>query len=130
MYQLNLTDGNQIQVNYKNHSIIYGLDGSLANPLEATYAALAGCAGVYARKACKALSISAEGIDINCKPVVRMGRNMLVPSSFITEVTFPAHIKDIQRKAILDEISHCAVKQLISEGANIAFVTNEKVSVD
>lgn len=125
MYQLALNDSNQIQVHYKNHIVNYGLDGSLPNPLEATYAALAGCAGVYARKACKALDISADGIEISCKPVVRSG-NLLVPARFLTEVCFPDRITSTQRQRILDEIEQCAVKQLIHNGANIEFVTLER----
>jgi hypothetical protein len=39
MYQLDLDDSKQIHVRYKAHTISYGLDGSLPNPLEATYAA-------------------------------------------------------------------------------------------
>jgi uncharacterized OsmC-like protein len=128
MYQLTLDDSNQIHVNFKNHSISYGLDGSLPNPLEATYAALAGCAGVYSRKACKALQISAEGIEINCKPVVRNG-NTLIPIRFVTEVRFPENITPMQRQQILEEIRHCAVKQLIHEGTNIDFATTEVLSV-
>jgi uncharacterized OsmC-like protein len=128
MYRLILDDSNQIRVNFKTHSISYGLDGSLPNPLEATYAALAGCAGVYSRKACKALQISAEGIEIQCKPVVRNG-NALIPARFVTEVRFPECFTPIQRQQILEEISHCAVKQLIHEGTNIDFVTNEIHSV-
>ncbi len=124
MYQLDLDDSNQLHVKYKNHTISYGLDGSLPNPLEATYAALAGCAGVYSRKACKALGISAEGIKIDCKPVVRNG-NPLVPARFVTDVVFPERIDAEQRARILQEISHCAVKVLIHEGANIEFVTQE-----
>ncbi len=81
MYRLALDDGAQLHVHYKQHVISYGLDGSLVNPLEATYAALAGCAGVYSRKACKALQISAEGIEINCKPVVRSGNMMCLSGS-------------------------------------------------
>lgn len=124
MYQLDLDDSKQIHVHYKNHTVSYGLDGSLPNPLEATYAALAGCAGVYSRKACKALGISAEGIGIDCKPVVRNG-NPLVPSRFVTEVRFPQRITSDQRKHILREISHCAVKELIHDGASIEFQTSE-----
>ena len=124
MYQLALNDSNQIQVHYKNHCITYGVDGSLPNPLEATYAALAGCAGVYSRKACKTLGISTEGIEINCKPVVRTG-NILIPSRYVTEVKFPERITPLQRQSILGEISRCAVKQLIHDGANIEFVTCE-----
>lgn len=128
MYQLDLNDSNQIQVRFKNHSISYGIDGSLPNPLEATYAALAGCAGVYSRKACKELEISANGIEINCKPVVSSG-NTLIPKRFVTEVSFPERITSIQRQRILDEIGRCAVKQLIHDGANIEFVTSETSSV-
>jgi uncharacterized OsmC-like protein len=124
MYQLDLDDSKQIHVRYKTHTISYGLDGSLPNPLEATYAALAGCAGVYSRKACKAMGISAEGIWIDCKPVVRNG-NPLVPARFNTEVRFPDRITQEQRQRILAEISHCAVKELIHEGAKIEFVTSE-----
>jgi len=124
MYQLALTDAKQIHVHYKNHIISYGLDGSLVNPLEATYAALAGCAGVYALKACGTMGISAEGIAIHCKPIVRQG-NMLIPARFVTEVTFPERILAEQRRKILDMISHCAVKQLIHDGAQIEFVSCE-----
>ncbi len=124
MYRLALNDSSQIDVRYKNHNISYGLDGSLPNPLEATYAALAGCAGVYSRKACKALNISAVGIEINCKPVVNSG-NALIPKRFVTEVHFPERITPAQRQRILEEVSQCAVKQLIHEGANIEFVTSE-----
>jgi uncharacterized OsmC-like protein len=124
MYQLDLDDGGQLHVRYKTHTISYGLDGSLPNPLEATYAALAGCAGVYSRKACKAMDISAEGIGIDCKPVVRNG-NPLVPARFNTEVRFPDRFTREQRQRILAEINRCAVKELIHDGAEIEFVTSE-----
>ena len=124
MYQLTLNDSPQIQVHYKNHIITYGQDGSQPNPLEATYAALAGCAGVYSRKACKTLGISAEGIEINCKPVVR-GGNILLPSRFVTEVRFPERITAEQRQIILEQINKCAVKELIHNGAGVEFATSE-----
>ena len=124
MYQVDLNDENKIHVRYKKHTISYAVDGSLPNPLEATYAALAGCAGVYARKACKSLAISAEGISINCKPVVRNG-NPLIPARFVTEVQFPERITSSQREQILAEISECAVKKLIQQGADIEFVVSE-----
>lgn len=124
MYQLDLDDSNQIHVHYKNHIISYGLDGSLPNPLEATYAALAGCAGVYSRKACKALNISANGIRISCKPVVQT-TNSLIPKRFVTEMQFPESFTTEQRQRILEEVGHCAVKLLIHDGANIEFVTQE-----
>lgn len=125
MYHLTPNDSNQIQVNYKNHSFRYGLDGSLSNPLEATYAAPAGCAGVYSRKASQ---IGATGIEINCKPVVR-SRNTLVPTRFVTEVHFPDTFTSGQCEKILEEIRQCAVKQLINEGKSIDFVAAEMVAV-
>lgn len=124
MYQLKLDGSTQFNVRYKNHQITYSIDNSFPNPLEATYAALAGCAGVYARKACQSLAISTEGIEIHCKPVVRSG-NMLIPQRFVTDVTFPAHFTDEQRQAILESIRHCAVKELIHDGSVVEFVTNE-----
>jgi uncharacterized OsmC-like protein len=130
MYRVTLDDSNQIHVSYKNHTISYGQDGSLPNPLEAAYAALAGCAGVYARKACKAHGLNAEGIEIHSKPVVRGGGSLLVPSRFVTEVRFPVHFSTLQRHAVLDEINRCAVKQLIHDGANIEFSTIEAFSAE
>lgn len=124
MFQLTLSDSKKIDVHYKNHLISYGSDGNFPNPLEATYAALAGCAGVYSYKACKALGISADRIKIDCKPVVRAG-NILLPSRFVTEVRFPECITAEQRQSILEEINRCAVKQLIHNGAGVEFVTSE-----
>lgn len=127
MYQLTLNDTPHIEVRFKNHSITYGLDGSLPNPLESTYAAIAGCAGVYARKACKALGISAEGIEIRSKPVVNSA-NPLVPKRIVTRIDFPAHITETEQEKILEEISHCAVKVLINAGSSIEFVTEAAVT--
>jgi uncharacterized OsmC-like protein len=124
MFHLELDASNQISVHHKTHTIQYSMDGSLPNPLEATFAALAGCAGVYAHKACKAMGLSPEGIGINCKPVIR-GGNLIVPARFATEVTFPLHFSPEQRQRVLDEIAHCAVKQLIHDGAGIEFVSVE-----
>lgn len=77
-----------------------------------------------ARKACKTLGMSPAGIAIHCKPVVRQG-NMLIPARFTTEVTFPEAFTAEQRQRVLDEISQCAVKQLIHHGAEIEFVSSE-----
>ena len=69
MYQLSLDNSNQLNVRYKGHTITYGLDGSQPNPLEATYAAIAGCAGVYARKACKALLLRLRSMGVEKRRV-------------------------------------------------------------
>jgi hypothetical protein len=52
---------------------------------------------------------------------------MLIPARFVTEVKFPEQITPGQRLKILEEISHCAVKELIHDGAQIEFVTGEWV---
>ena len=45
MYSLTLDASPRIPVQGGKHSVAYATDGSLMNPLEAFYAALAGCAG-------------------------------------------------------------------------------------
>lgn len=124
MYQLDLDGSKQFTVHYKNHTLSYSTDGTLPNPLEATFAALAACAGVYANKACKALGISAEGIAIDCKPVTSVN-NMIVPTRFVSAVRFPAHFTPEQRQRVLDDIAECAVKKLIHDGSSIEFLSVE-----
>ena len=53
-----------IKVTSAKHEASYSVNGSLMNPLEAFYAALAACAAVYTKKACKELGISPEGIEV------------------------------------------------------------------
>lgn len=120
MYNLSLVNGPIIDVTYRKHTFSYAIDASLPNPLEAFYGALAGCAGVYAKKACKALGIADEGITINLRPIVKAG-NPLLPEKIITSVTFPDHFSAESRTAILESISHCAVKEAVKLGADIQF---------
>lgn len=124
MYNLSLDGGPILNVAYRSHTLSYAVNGSLPNPLEATYAALAGCAGVYTLKACKTLGISAEGIGISLKPVANAS-NPLIPTRVVTAVTFPAHISPEQRLAIQESIQKCAVKELIRLGADIEFSTED-----
>jgi uncharacterized OsmC-like protein len=124
MYNLELVAGPRIDVAYRKHAFSYAVDGSLPNPLEAFYAALAGCAGVYAKKACKELGISDAGIAINLRPTVKAG-NPLMPDKITTTVTFPAHIDDAARAAILESIAQCAVKEVVKLGADIQFAVVE-----
>lgn len=127
MYSLDLNGDSTLRVRFRNHTMEFATDGNQPNPLEAAYATLAGCAGVYARKACKTLGIDAAGISIDCKPVIRLSGGRALPARFVTDVRFPQRISEEQRKAILDEIDRCAVKQLIHEGAGIEFVSRETV---
>lgn len=126
MFKLEMSDSNQITVQTRKYTYNYSIDGSLANPLEATYAALAGCAGVYTLKAAKKMGKSAEGIQINCKSVIKP-ENPSLPTKWITEVTFPEGWNLEEKKIILSAIKNCAVKDLIQNGSNIDFVTEEKI---
>lgn len=121
MYDLTLDGSPVLNVKYRNHTLSYATNGSLPNPLEATYAALSGCAGVYALKACKSLGISAEGIAISVKPVVQAATS-LIPTRVVTRVSFPERITAEQQAAILASIQKCAVKELMRQGAGIEFV--------
>ena len=109
-----------IQVAAGKYAASYALDRSQMNPLEAFYACLAGCAAVYAKKSCKALGITAEGIEINCKPVAGTGGPLSL-SKFKTEVKFPERFTPAQKAEILDAISHCAVKEVVQDGPSIDF---------
>ena len=128
MFQLALNGTPRIDVTYRDKTVSYAVDGSLPNPLEATYAALCGCAGVYAIKACKALGISEAGIAIRLKPVVKV-TNPSVPARIVTTVVFPRNIGREQRDAILESIGKCAVKELVRNGANVEFQVEETEAV-
>jgi uncharacterized OsmC-like protein len=120
MYQIVLSAGPRIDVKSRRHEYHYATDGSLPNPLESTHAALAGCAGVYAKKACRELGVSDEGIAIAMTVVARPDAP-LVPARIVTRVTFPARFDAAGRAAVLDSIRRCAVKVLIHDGAGIEF---------
>ncbi len=113
-----------IKVTSAKHEAQYSVNGSLMNPLEAFYAALAGCAAVYAKKACKELGISPEGINIDCKPFSGTG-GPLTLARFRSEVRFPAHFTAEQKRTVLESITHCAVKEIVMDGANVEFLVDE-----
>jgi uncharacterized OsmC-like protein len=113
-----------IKVSSAKHEASYAVNGSLMNPLEAFYASLAGCAAVFAKKACKELGIPAEGIAIDCKPFAGPG-GPLTLAKFRSEVRFPAHFTAEQKTKVLDSIAHCAVKEIVIDGAGIDFQVAE-----
>src|SRR5574343_553438 len=113
-----------IKVSTGKHEATYALDGSLMNPLEAFYATLAGCAAVFAKKSCKALGISAEGIEISCKPFAGPG-GPLTLAKFKTEVRFPVGFTPEQKDAVMKSITHCAVKNIVEVGNGIEFSVTE-----
>ena len=124
MYSTLVDNSPLIKVSTSKHETTYAVNGSQMNPLEAFYATLAGCAAVYAKKACKELGISAEGIAIDCKPFA--GPNgPLTLARFKTDVRFPEHFSAEQKAAILESIGHCAVKEVVKDGLNIDFQVAE-----
>ena len=120
MFNVTLESGPRIEVKGRKHAIAYSNDGSLPNPLEATYAALAGCAGVYAKKACRELGIDDSGIAINLRIVAQPARP-LMPSRIVTTLEFPEHFNREQRAAILASVDKCAVKALVQGGDEVEF---------
>lgn len=126
MFKTVLDNTPVIKVTSPRAEVSYAIDGSLMNPLEGFYATLAGCAGVYAKKACMSLGVSSEGILIDCQP--RAGSaGPLSLGKFKTVVQFPEHISAEHRTVILDSISHCAVKEVVKAGADIEFSVEEKI---
>lgn len=120
MFHVQLQNGPQIAVVGRKHTITYANDGSLPNPLEATYAALAGCAGVYAKKACRELGIDDAGIEIELKVVAQPERPLL-PSRIVTQLAFPERFSAEQKQAVIGSIEKCAVKALMQQGERIEF---------
>ena len=88
-----------IKVSSAKHEVSYAVNGSLMNPLEAFYATLAGCAAVFAKKACKELGVAPDGIEINCKPFAGPGGPMTL-AKFKTEVKFPEPFSAEQKAAV------------------------------
>ncbi|UCV27991.1 OsmC family protein [Ferribacterium limneticum] len=124
MYKTVVDNTPLIKVSSAKHEANYSVNGSLMNPLEAFYAALAACAAVYAKKACKELGIPAEGIEIACKPFAGPG-GPLTLAKFKSDVHFPEHFTTEQKAKILDSIAHCAVKEIVMDGPSIEFQVAE-----
>lgn len=125
MFNIVLVPGARIEVRGRQHSYNFATDGSAPNPLESTYAALAGCAGVYAKKACRELGIDDAGIAIDMRVVAKAGQP-LMPSRIVTTVEFPPRFDAAQRAHVLALIEKCAVKAMMQEGASIDFAVEEK----
>ena len=120
MYNLTLDNSPKFVVNGKKNSIAFAIDGSAFNPLEAFYAALAGCAGVFAHKACAELGLSSASISISVRPF-SSASNPFIPAKVSTVVAFPDGFAPEQKAFVLESISACAVKQAVANGASIAF---------
>ena len=124
MFSVTVDQSPVIHVAGGKHQVSYAVDGSLMNPLEAFYATLAGCAAVFAKKACKELGISPEGIQIDCKPFAGPG-GPLTLAKFKTTVAFPERFSAEQKAKVLDAISECAVKKIVATGADVGFIVSE-----
>jgi uncharacterized OsmC-like protein len=127
MYSVTVENSPVITVAGGKHAATYAMDGSHMNPLEAFYAALAGCAAVYAKKACKELGIPADGIHIDCKPFAGSGGPLSL-AKFKTEVRFPPEFSPEQRTKVLQAISQCAVKKIVECGDEISFSVVESAA--
>jgi len=124
MFSIQVDDTPLITVASSRHQVRFAVNGAEMNPLEGFYAALAGCAAVYAKKACKELGVSAAGIDISCKPFAG-AKGPLSLAKFRTEVSFPEHFTAEQRAAVIDSIAECAVKKIVQTGSEIEFAVSE-----
>lgn len=124
MYSTVVDDTPKIRIAGGKHEAIFSMDSSAMNPLEGFYAVLAGCAAVYAKKACRGLGISGAGIEISCKPFAGPG-GPLALSKFKTDVRFPEHFSAEQKAIVLDSIGQCAVKKIVASGADIQFLVTE-----
>ena len=124
MYKVSVDDGAAIHVQARSRSMAFAIDGSAMNPLEGFYATLAGCAAVYVKKACKELGIPAAGIQINCRP--RAGKaGPLSLERFETALSFPESFPAEHKAAVIDAVSHCAVKEVVHNGAAVEFAVHE-----
>lgn len=128
MYDLEVTNATSIEVKSKKFTFNYAIDGSKENPLEATYAALAGCAGVYALKACKKMNISPLGIKISGRPYMDRTNPSMI-TKWVTAISFPADWNEENKNFVITEIQKCAVKEMISKGSTIEFTTEEVETV-
>lgn len=125
MYKTIVDDSPQITVNSPKDTVVFSVNGTKMNPLEGFYATLAGCAAVYAKKACKELGISASGIEINCVPRAGVS-GALSLGKFKTSVKFPTSFHEQHKQAVLDSIAHCAVKEIVKDGSSIEFSVVEE----
>lgn len=120
MFSLRLDDSARFNVKSRSGMTTFATDGSAPNPYEGALAAIAGCAGVYARKACAAAGVSAADIGIHLRPLADSGGTGIRKLTIKAE--FPANFPAALIPAVLASISECPVKKLIQHGAAVEFV--------
>lgn len=125
MFNVAVDDSAEILVQSRTKALRFAVDSSGMNPLEGLYATLAGCAAVYAKKACRELGIPAAGIKISCRPSAGKG-GPLTLGRFETDITFPLYFTAEQRQRIVEAVEHCAVKEVLRNGTAIEFTVIER----
>lgn len=126
MYDIKLDDSEIIEVKTRKHQYQYATNGSLPNPLEATFAALAGCAAVYLKKAAHKMQKSVVGTDIKCRSIVHP-HNPMLPAKWITHINFSETWNADERLQAVQLIEQCAVKELITKGYDIEFEITQSI---
>ncbi|PKO84083.1 MAG: hypothetical protein CVU17_05765 [Betaproteobacteria bacterium HGW-Betaproteobacteria-11] len=120
MFSLCLDGSTRLNVKSRSGVTTFATDGSAPNPFEGALATIAGCAGVYAGKACAAAGVSAEGIEIRLKPMVAAGSNDI--RKLTIKTTFPVDFPRQLIPDVLASIGECPVKKLIQHGDAVEFV--------
>lgn len=126
MYDIKLNDSDTIEVKTRKHNYFYSTNGSLPNPLEATYAALTGCAAVYLKKAATKMQKSVVGIEIKCRSLIQP-QNPMIPTKWMTQINFTPDWSESERTQAIEMVGQCAVKELISKGYDIEFEITSSV---
>lgn len=126
MFSLDLDDTPRVDVAYEGHTLSYATDGAMPSPLEAIYAAVAASVGFHAKKACRAMGMSAEGVGIKVRPVLQAIKTSM-PVQIATEIDFPARFSPEQRELLLLMVSTCPVKDLIANGHEITFSFSQAI---
>lgn len=119
MFTLTLDGSPQLDVRSRNGVTRFAMDGSAPNPFEGALATLAGCAGVYAHKACLKAGVSPAGIAIALKPTAAAGGTDIRRIQIVA--SFPADFPADQVDAVLASIGDCPVKEMIRHGNEIDF---------
>lgn len=119
MIGLTLDGSSRFAVASRNGVTTFATDGSAPNPFEGALVAIAGCAGVYAAKACQAAGVSSAGIQVDLKPTVAGGG--LEVRKVAIKLQFPEDFPADLIPQVLASVDACPVKEMIRNGGAIEF---------
>jgi ribosomal protein S12 methylthiotransferase accessory factor len=119
MFSLTLDGSPRLDVQTRHGVSRFAMDGSAPNPFEGALATIAGCAGVYAHKACLKAGVSPSGIRISLKPSAAPGGTEL--RAIVIQANFPEDFPAALVPAVLASIDECPVKELIRRGNTVDF---------